>query len=1442
MIKNIKEVNLEEIDDQTSRVPIASPSTPGIASFNADDFNISEDGEISLKNEAKRYSLFYSLMLTVSTEEQFNGAQEIEIPYTNYERFNRMPAKNDYFVAVFEYNDDTYIATCRVTDITEQLHETNKNVKVVILDKFKTTGHQGIQGPKGDVGPEGPKGEQGIQGLQGPKGERGPAGQSVRILSGIYYVIGQEPSSLQGLKPLPEFGFTSVNSGYIVMDNTGRYDLYMHNVGGESWDVVNDWGGVPGPQGPRGEQGVPGEIGPQGPIGDAGIGIEDIEFIPKNNTDQGMLYEVVAHFEDGTEVFAGDVLSPIGPRGYQGQTGHQGPIGPQGERGPTGIQGPQGIQGPVGPVGPAGEAGPEGPQGKVGPQGVVGPAGAEGPRGPAGLQGPRGVAGPEGPQGAIGPAGPTGPQGPKGDAGPAGPQGNQGIEGPTGPTGPQGPRGERGPEGPEGPRGPAGADGKSFQILGQVDIESDLPEVSSANLGDAYFVGISIPRDVWACVLADGQAKWENQGTLQGPQGERGPQGIQGNTGEQGPQGLTGPTPDITIVATADSISSDEPVVTVTKSGTTEKPMISLLFSGLKGAKGDQGLIGATGPQGPSGPAGPAGEIGPEGPAGPEGPKGDKGEPGLTGETGPTGPAGPKGATGDQGPVGPAGPQGIQGPQGDPGPEGAQGPRGDTGLPALAYVGTDKTSGSPKQFDVDDFNRVPVVGDTFIRVWEDSTGSYEGIYKVEEVSNYVTATTVMSVNTKGKAGNDYDTVISNQIEFDAWCDKIYSGTYKGTSVLIMGGTYEVDKKYSTGLKLPKTLKVLRGQSYAKISFMNNTELLNSTPEGAIIYYDDIPDGDDYCIENIDINNNWFESGFQYAFKNCRNLKNCSGFGKECAFLSCVVLEGCSGHSTRDGFVSCTYLTDCYASVGGEYGNPIFTLFGFSNCNHLMRCSSRTFSSKITTCGFYQCENLYDCDSDDFGAAVGSIVCSFANCKNLINCYGKSNAVKNYGEGKEGKVFSYTFNNCKNLINCSGFAIYSRNDGVGYTFSFCDGCSNCYQDPNNSSSTGVWNDTNINVDPDTCPEYEGGGSSVEAGNGYDTVIGSQKDFESWYKELDSGTYKGKSVLVLDGTYTRSDGKGLHLPETLKQLHGLGSATFEISNFIWASTDNAAGVWYSTLPYGSEYSIRNIHVNCQGSGSNTCKAFYRCINLMDCFGESYMPSSSLNTVYSTGFDECSGLINCTGQGTCTGSNNGGGRGFNNCSNLVNCIGTGTSTGINIAFGYELCTNLVGCIGSAMSLGTGQGYTFSRCKVCSNCRQDPDNESKTSTWDSTSTNVDSNTCPEYEDPNAVKIYKHSIGETKYCSDSSPLFVLYTTSADKLTSVKLLKAVMGENEYALLKTISNGGSIYTTAKIGQSGASDVLELAGFHILNGSLNGINNVLSSPTITDDVEEVWPIKS
>ena len=206
-----------------------------------------------------------------------------------------------------------------------------------------------------------------------------------------------------------------------------------------------------------------------------------------------------------------------------------------------------------------------------------------------------------------------------------------------------------------GPQGPAGQDGSGVEIRGTyADLEALEEAISNPNQGDMYNVGTAAPYQIYMWDETTPPGAWVNQGQLQGPKGDTGPQGIPGPEGPKGDTGDTGP-------------------------------------QGAKGETGAQGPAGQTGPQGPQGQKGDKGDPftyddftaeqleALTGPAGPQGEPGEKGEKGDTGATGPQGEKGETGAIGPQGEKGDTGAQGPQGPKGDTGETGPQGPKGDTG-------------------------------------------------------------------------------------------------------------------------------------------------------------------------------------------------------------------------------------------------------------------------------------------------------------------------------------------------------------------------------------------------------------------------------------------------------------------------------------------------------------------------------------------------------------------------------------------------------------------------------------------------------------------------------------------------------------------------------------------------------------------------------------------
>lgn len=147
-----------------------------------------------------------------------------------------------------------------------------------------------------------------------------------------------------------------------------------------------------------------------------------------------------------------------------------------------------------------------------------------------------------------------------------------------------------------GPQGKDGKDGTSFTILGSFNSEEELNEAHpTGKIGESYIINGSLY--VWS----ETEGIWKNVGNVQGPQGERGPQGEQGPPGEKGADGIQGPPG---------------------KDGIQGK-------DGEPGPQGEKGEKGEQGPEGPQGPPGEKGEQGPPGEKGADGAQGPQGDPGV---------------------------------------------------------------------------------------------------------------------------------------------------------------------------------------------------------------------------------------------------------------------------------------------------------------------------------------------------------------------------------------------------------------------------------------------------------------------------------------------------------------------------------------------------------------------------------------------------------------------------------------------------------------------------------------------------------------------------------------------------------------------------------------------------------------------------------------------
>lgn len=630
-----------------TRVPIANTTNPGIASFDNEDFTVTQDGKVSSLQKVGIPQYLGYIVQDPSTSLLIQLRTWSTKPLDEVTSRDFVMLDKDYVM-----NGETVYHEGQVFQI--QYKMSNDQVVTGMTPAFDLTGPKGDIGTTGPAGPTGPQGKQGPQGVPGTDGANGVDGTNGED-GNIWLTTSNTLTSTADIPKSSLTGPREAHVGDFVMSqnvsSNGNYG-YIESVFVDNVRVVY----IGTLRGPQGAQGPAGERGPKGEQGEAGVA---------NINPKGTWNNVTVYSMNDTVVYSGNgYISKVdnnkgvtpgtdesfwvlfATQGAQGPTGPAGPVGPVGPQGPQGIQGIQGIQGvaglkgnqgDIGPVGPQGEQGEKGDQGEQGPEGLVGPAGPAGAKGDPGEKGATGEAGPvgpQGPQGIQGPAGEkgekgdTGPKGATGDRGPEGPQGVQGLTGPAGPEGERGPQGEQGLQGIQGPQGPQGLQGptgpkgdKGDTGLAELNIKGDWNVATTYALND--FVNYDGKAYVSMVAANVGLQPDTNPNAWMqfAVEGAQGPQGVQGPVG---PQGAQGP-------------------------------------KGEQGVKGEKGDTGDTGPQGVQGVQGP---IGPEGP---QGLKGEKGDPGAKGDTGPQGP------TGAQGAVGPVGPKGDIGAKGDKGDQGIRG-------------------------------------------------------------------------------------------------------------------------------------------------------------------------------------------------------------------------------------------------------------------------------------------------------------------------------------------------------------------------------------------------------------------------------------------------------------------------------------------------------------------------------------------------------------------------------------------------------------------------------------------------------------------------------------------------------------------------------------------------------------------------------------------------
>ena len=156
-----------------------------------------------------------------------------------------------------------------------------------------------------------------------------------------------------------------------------------------------------------------------------------------------------------------------------------------------------------------------------------------------------------------------------------------------------------------------------IKVVGIVDDAANIPAVG-VDFGDAYLVGTQAPYDirVWTRNVNNNTAAWVDLGQfpLQGPKGDKGPQGTTWTVGYGAPKYDPSRSGDMYL----DKVTGNG-YISTTLSGSLKWELNFNLKGprGMDGPRGEQGLQGAKGAKGDKGEIGPAGPQGPKGAVGP---------------------------------------------------------------------------------------------------------------------------------------------------------------------------------------------------------------------------------------------------------------------------------------------------------------------------------------------------------------------------------------------------------------------------------------------------------------------------------------------------------------------------------------------------------------------------------------------------------------------------------------------------------------------------------------------------------------------------------------------------------------------------------------------------------------------------------------------------------
>lgn len=217
--------------------------------------------------------------------------------------------------------------------------------------------------------------------------------------------------------------------------------------------------------------------------------------------------------------------------------------------------------------------------------------------------------------------------------------------------------------------------------------------------------------------------------------------------------------------------------------------------------------------------------------------------------------------------------------------------------------------------------------------------------------------------------------------------------------------------------------------------------------------------------------------------------------------------------------------------------------------------------------------------------------------------------------------------------------------------------------------------------------------------YDLIISTQAEFENFYATLDNETCTAKSVLFVGNggtaSFLRSDGKGLHLPSTLKVVAGINSASIRITNFDGTSL---AGIYYTSKPTDINYSLSTLSVTVISNSVNSI-CLQKCINISNCILKAYQYSSRTARAVSY----CKNISHCDILAECRANENGivagTSYGIYESDYAVDC--TVTARGADDTAGIEGGNFYFGCVVTVDALSTkGQAYGYQYAQYLYGC----------------------------------------------------------------------------------------------------------------------------------------------